>query len=356
MILYIGGGFNSAEGGIQRYNNGMISLLQKFEKNPDVISANDDNVQIGSVTVHGCRKRKMFFLIKSVQRMFFAGTVILGHRNFLILAVMKVIFPFKKFVMIAHGIEIWYKQPLHIRLLSKLLDQVWAVSHFTLKKFQTEFNNKTIGLIIPNMLPVSFVKIYSDAVIQKHKSLKTISLLSVCRLVKSENYKGVDLTLHALSKLEPKADFVYHIVAKGDDVERHKELVEKLGLNSKVRFYENLSDHELISLYQHCQVFILPSWGEGFGIVYLEAMANGLLCIGADYAGAADVIQNGKTGFLVPFPVDAEQLAEVISIKAFSENIRTETALAALESLSRFSIEAVQKKVESALSDLKAAV
>jgi phosphatidylinositol alpha-1,6-mannosyltransferase len=82
-------------------------------------------------------------------------------------------------------------------------------------------------------------------------------------------------------------------------------LVKKYGLESNVKFFQNISDEELIDLYYQADLFLLPSVNfrdndfEGFGLVYLEAGACGLPVIGTYDCGAEDAIKDGVTGLLV---------------------------------------------------------
>ena len=78
-----------------------------------------------------------------------------------------------------------------------------------------------------------------------------------------------------------------------------------------VHFINGLSYAELAACYAHCEIFALPSRGEGFGLVYLEAMACGKPVIGGAHGGAPEVIDDATTGYLVPHG-DAAQLATAI--------------------------------------------
>jgi glycosyltransferase involved in cell wall biosynthesis len=90
-----------------------------------------------------------------------------------------------------------------------------------------------------------------------------------------------------------------------------------LGLEDGVLFEEDLDDDELADRYRRCTVFVMPSGQEGFGIVFLEAMRFGKPCIGGSVGGTPDVIDDGRTGFLVPFgDVDALESA----VKRLVEN------------------------------------
>ena len=62
---------------------------------------------------------------------------------------------------------------------------------------------------------------------------------------------------------------------------------------------EEVSDAELRTLYQRSHVFCMPSIAEGFGLVYLEALASGTPIIGTTHTGAADIIRDGQEGFIL---------------------------------------------------------
>ncbi len=64
-------------------------------------------------------------------------------------------------------------------------------------------------------------------------------------------------------------------------------------------FLDRSTDSELAACYAAAEVFALPSRGEGFGLVYLEAMARGKPVIGGAHGGAPEVIQDGVTGYVV---------------------------------------------------------
>ena len=72
-----------------------------------------------------------------------------------------------------------------------------------------------------------------------------------------------------------------------------------------------IPDEELCDYYNLCDVFAMPSKGEGFGIVYLEALACGKPTIGGNQDGAIDALCNGELGVLVD-PDNIEQIAQAI--------------------------------------------
>src|SRR5260370_25751259 len=87
--------------------------------------------------------------------------------------------------------------------------------------------------------------------------------------------------------------------------------MEKKGVHRRVAVLSGLNYSEIAACYSACEIFALPSRGEGFGLVYLEAMACGKPVIGGAHGGAPEVIEDGVTGYLVPH-VDPIQLATSI--------------------------------------------
>ena len=130
-------------------------------------------------------------------------------------------------------------------------------------------------------------------------------LLTVCRL--SEPRKNVDLVLRALATLRHQFDFEYVIAGDGAGRSGLETLAKDLGLASRVRFAGRVSATELQRLYGEADLFVLtasivPGSHEGFGIVYLEAAAAGVPSLAARLAGAAEAVQENRSGFFVEQP------------------------------------------------------
>jgi phosphatidylinositol alpha-1,6-mannosyltransferase len=138
-------------------------------------------------------------------------------------------------------------------------------------------------------------------------------LLIVGRMSTSEGYKGHDQLLAALPRLleeRPEARLV--VVGDGDDRERLHALAASRGLGRAVAFTGFVSEATLRELYRRAAVFVLPSRGEGFGLVYLEAMRAALPCVAARGSAAEEIVVPEGTGLLVD-PDDPAALAQALS-------------------------------------------
>jgi len=136
-------------------------------------------------------------------------------------------------------------------------------------------------------------------------------VLTVCRLMEQ---KGVDYLIDSIPlvdrEMKGKAHFI--ILGRGPRLDHLEKKVEDMGIANKVSFLtEWYSLHDLAELYAACDCFALPSLWEPFGIVLGEAMATGKAVVGTSVGGIPEIIDHGKTGFLVPTR-DSRALAEKI--------------------------------------------
>ncbi len=111
--------------------------------------------------------------------------------------------------------------------------------------------------------------------------------------------KGGHILLEAFKKVKRDIKEARLIIVGGNPAIR-EEGVEVRG---------RVSEQELKELYCKSSIFVLPTLREPFGISFLEAMAYKLPCIGTNIEAIPEIIEDGKTGFLVP-PGDVESLSE----------------------------------------------
>jgi phosphatidylinositol alpha-1,6-mannosyltransferase len=107
----------------------------------------------------------------------------------------------------------------------------------------------------------------------------------------------------------------------------------------------------LDSLYADAAIFAMPSRGEGFGLVYLEAMAHGLPCIGSVHDAAVEVIEHGRTGLLIDLS-DLESLGRAIVCLLRDPHLRQRMGHAAAERVERhFAFERFSRNVVSLIEE-----
>ena len=137
-------------------------------------------------------------------------------------------------------------------------------------------------------------------------------VLTVGRWDPAERYKGADNLIAALPRvLKSAPDVSLVLVGDGDDRPRLEQIARDLGVSEHAHFLYGLAPEQLFACYANCDVFALPSRGEGFGLVFLEAMALAKPVIGGAHGGIPDIVEDGVTGLLVPHG-NIERLAEAL--------------------------------------------
>jgi phosphatidylinositol alpha-1,6-mannosyltransferase len=115
--------------------------------------------------------------------------------------------------------------------------------------------------------------------------------------------KGIDDAIRAFARLDrPNTELL--IAGTGRLEAPLEDLADRLGVREDVRFLGFVPDEELPSLYSSVDLFVLPSEYEGFGIVFMEAMACGTPVVGTDVGGVPTAVDGGETGYLVPRDAD----------------------------------------------------
>jgi glycosyltransferase involved in cell wall biosynthesis len=139
--------------------------------------------------------------------------------------------------------------------------------------------------------------------------------LTVCRLSDTERYKGYDQMLRALPTILCEVpDARYLLVGTGPDRTRIEKLAADLGVQHAVVLAGFIRDDELCEHYNLCDLFAMPSKGEGFGIVYLEALACGKPVLAGNKDGSRDAVADGELGLLVDPDNTAEIANETIRV------------------------------------------
>jgi phosphatidyl-myo-inositol dimannoside synthase len=178
-------------------------------------------------------------------------------------------------------------------------------------------------------------------------------VLTVGRWRANERYKGMDTLITALPRLLHEwTDLQLVAVGEGDDQSWLEQLAEGCGVRRHVHFFSGLSYSQLSACYSACEIFALPSRGEGFGLVYLEAMARGKPVIGGAHGGAPEVIDDGRTGYLVQHG-DAPQLATSIETLLANSALAREMGARGRERVNRdFKFNVFAKSLKKTLREL----
>jgi glycosyltransferase involved in cell wall biosynthesis len=198
--------------------------------------------------------------------------------------------------LVVHGIEAW--QPTRRRIVNRLarqIDALIAVSDFTRQRFLAWAQPaRAQTFLLPNCVDLTrFTPGPKNPALLERYGLRG-------RLSSCERYKGIDEVLDVLPELAREiSNLAYLIVGDGDDRARLEDKARRLGLAERVKFTGWLNDGELVEHYRLADAFVMPGRGEGFGIVYLEALACGVPVVASTADASGEVLQRGAFGVAV---------------------------------------------------------
>ncbi len=223
----------------------------------------------------------------------------------------------RPYAVFLHGVEVWAPR-LGPGRCEVLRDAALRIANSAYTARRVENTHPNVGPVVPcplGLLPVD-PAIAANADDPSHApllaSISRHSVLMVGRMDDRERYKGHDVMLdawpHVLARV-PDAQLV--IVGQGSDLARLKARAAALDVGNAVLFTGFIDDGALHAVRRKSCLFAMPSIGEGFGLVYLEAMREKLPCIASNVDAAGDVIAHGETGFLVD-PTDPGDVASAV--------------------------------------------
>jgi glycosyltransferase involved in cell wall biosynthesis len=270
-----------------------------------------------------------FKTIRALKRERF-DLVFCGHINLLPFATMISDHP----VLLIYGIDAWkptrrYRTP----------GAVISISDITLSRFRawSSFDGRTF--VLPNAIHLENYGIDArdPALVARYGLQGKRVLLTVGRILASERYKGFDEVIDVLPQLPD--DVVYLIAGTGDDLPRLKQR------GGRIVFTGLFPESEKRALYNLADVYVMPSRGEGFGFVLLEAMACGVPAIGSRHDGGREALRNGELGILVDPASSADLRLAIDELLARGEK----TIPAGLD---YFSFDNFQRRVHAIVNEL----
>jgi glycosyltransferase involved in cell wall biosynthesis len=206
-----------------------------------------------------------------------------------------------------------FRRRLPIRLLHRLLWR-WTDAGIAISEAIRQFSIRVEGVSADRISTVHYgldpasvgAQVGARAELCERLSIPADALIlgSVCRLTEQ---KGLSYALRAFAQIVARIPDVHYVIA-GDGALRAtlQAEVRALGLVDCVHFLGWRSDAQRIMA--ALDLLLAPSLWEGFGLVFLEAMALCVPVISTDVSAIPEVVVNGETGWLVP-PADADALA-----------------------------------------------
>jgi glycosyltransferase involved in cell wall biosynthesis len=326
MLMLLTDGFGGA-GGIAKFNRDFLwaldscNIVERVHALPRLIVEPIKSRAIPEAVVYDRKAAsgKIAFMIRALAHLVDASQVnlvICGHINLLPAASLMSRLCGARLVLIIHGIEAWERpgNPLSRRLARKV-DAFISVSRFSAKKFAA-WSGVPIEqtFTLPNGVDLDrFRPQKRDIELLKRYGLQSSRvILTVGRLEPRERYKGIDEVIGVMPLLVKRfPNLKYLIVGDGSDRTRLEVKAAALGLAANIIFTGHIPESEKVAHYNLADAFVMPSSGEGFGIVLIEAAACGIPVVGSKVDGSHEALLDGQLGRLVD-PKTPEELVQAV--------------------------------------------
>ncbi len=310
-------------GGIAQYNRDFLNALSGIEKVDKVIVlprlAADEEFQLPEKIVQ--LKPVFHPAAYSLRALWISLTrgpfdlIFCGHIRMSLLAGLVSLVMRKPLWLQIHGIEAWAKAGRVETFFIKRAVVILSVSRFSRRKILSWANVDPAQVkVLSNAVDLSRFKpgAKPKKLLEQWGLSNCQVMLTVSRLDASERYKGHSLVIKAMPELlKSHPQLRYVIAGSGGDQLFLKCLAKECGVQNEVIFLGQIQESLKPELYHLADVFVMPSKKEGFGIVFLEAMASGVPVIAGNKDGSVDPLRDGENGRLVN-PDDLHELTAAI--------------------------------------------
>lgn len=313
-------------GGIEIFGTFLLKEIVSQERDTifDVVVLNNESYddvdeRVSMCFCGGSKVKFIFHLFKALLR--FPQYIISGHVGLLKpYSLLHAVFR-RRYGVVVYGIEVW-KLDWITKVVLRQARCIASFSRYTTEKMLDliDVQDQIIAFPPPMKKDKFFPKEKSTALVFRYDLEDKKTLLTVARLSKDEQYKGYDQIIRALPeiiKFVPKIKYLI-VGPDGGDRKRIEMLVQELSLEDHVELCGFVHNDEMIDYYNTADLFVMPSKGEGFGIVFIESIACGTPVLAGNKDGSQDAVLDGEVGILVD-PDDVDEIAERV-IEFFKGN------------------------------------
>ena len=280
-------------------NKWNFDLWSAYDKNRDLLPQ-----YLPAEKFKGFGRNRPAFVLNMMIGATTREVIIISHVNLALVGLLtKFINPKCRVWLIAHGIEVWRPLSFLQTRFLKLCDKIICVSNFTRQQMIIRHQVSAARCEVLNNAVDSFIKL-PENFFKPQKLLTRYQLtgaepviFTLSRLASTEQYKWHDQVIKVLSKLKGKFPGIKYILSgqyDHDEKVRIEKLIAAAGVGEQVILTGFIDESEFADYFLLADLFVLPSKKEGFGIVFIEAMAYGLPVICGNADGSSDAICNGE--------------------------------------------------------------
>ena|SRR5215218_223472 len=320
-VLVLASDAFGARGGIPKFNRDFLRALlthpacseavaiPRHMPNPAV------DLPSGLVYVTSGLDGKLSYIaavLRTVHRSPAFDLIICGHINLLPISFLLRLWVRAPIVLVIHGIEAWKPtNRLTVDYLIRGISAFISVSQLTKQRFlEWTKLDESKGFLLPNSIEQAHFSPgpKSKALIDRYGLVGKTVLMTLGEMSSYERHKGFDGVLEVLPILSKEIpNVVYLMAGDGPDRQRLERKTRSLGVERRVVFAGFVPEAEKVDHYRLADAYVMPSRGEGFGIVCLEALACGVPVVASKVDGSREAVRAGKLGILVD-PGDREDV------------------------------------------------
>ena len=231
------------------------------------------------------------------------------------------------YVFILEGYTDWEAK------VSKEANEAISISHYISKKCQKNFEHYPDVIYIGES---NFPFILEENIYKKRDN-KPKRVLTLCRFEPRKNLStAVKTVSYIVNKLKRK-DIEFVFGGTGILEEQIRQEARKHKVDKHIKFLGFVPDSAVVKLYQSSHIYFLPTFEEGFGIVYTEAMKSGAVIISTNKTATPEIV--GEAGFLIDDALDYKGFAQKIIKLVDDENLWADSAQRGLERAKLFTWE-----------------
>ncbi|MEO8192472.1 MAG: glycosyltransferase family 4 protein [Gemmatimonadales bacterium] len=298
-------------GGIAQYSRDLIEAVASYGKGtsvvvvPRVIAREIQSPPSNVRHVTSASGSKIRFAATALREAIAhpVDLVICGHVHLLPVAWAAARARGARLILVTYGLEVWDDRGTIDRFLVASATSVISISDFTLERMRSWSRiAEDRTFILPNAVDL---ELYtpgppSEAMRERLQLGEGPIILTLGRMAADEQAKGFDEILEVLGELTDEFPGLQYCAAgDGTDRARLEEKAAALGLGDAVKFPGYIDESDKPDLYRLCTVFAMPSRLEGFGYVFLEALACGIPVVASSIDGSREAVMNGGLGIMV---------------------------------------------------------